>query len=104
MNADGSNPVRLTNDPGIDEDPSVHPSGRFIAFDSDRSGDLDIYQMRIDGSNVIQIEEPDSQDFDPVYSPDGRSSSSFPIAIETTMSSTSSPTPRPSLFASPTTS
>ncbi|MBA4115239.1 MAG: PD40 domain-containing protein, partial [Rubrobacter sp.] len=36
MNADGSNVTRLTNNPGMDDDPDWSPYGSRIAFTSDR--------------------------------------------------------------------
>ena len=40
MNADGSAPTRLTNDPATDDLPSISPDGRKVAFSSDREGNL----------------------------------------------------------------
>src|SRR5579859_3882472 len=45
MNPDGSNPVRLTNNPANDTDPAWSPDGTRLAFDSNRSGSLEIWAM-----------------------------------------------------------
>ena len=56
MNADGSNEVRLTNDPSADLDPDWSPDGTHIAFASDRDRDIyEIYVMKADGSGQTNI-------------------------------------------------
>jgi len=51
MNADGTNPTRLTNNPAFDALPAWSPDGTKIAFFSDRDGNGDIYVMNADGTN-----------------------------------------------------
>jgi len=53
-NADGSNVIRLTNDPGDDGQPAWSPDGTRIAFTSNRDGYAGVYIMNADGSNVEQ--------------------------------------------------
>jgi pimeloyl-ACP methyl ester carboxylesterase/dipeptidyl aminopeptidase/acylaminoacyl peptidase len=72
MNADGSNPQRLTDDPAYDAWPTWSPDGSRIAFMSDRSGNPDIYVMDADGSNVRQLTSDPANDIWPEWSPDGR--------------------------------
>ena len=43
---------RITEHSSIDTSPSFSPDGKFIAFNSDRSGLQQLYVMRSDGSNV----------------------------------------------------
>ncbi len=50
----------------------LSPDGQWLAFDSDRSGNMDIYKMRIDGSGLQQLTRSPADDFFPSWSPDGR--------------------------------
>src|SRR5262249_23972618 len=45
MNADGSNPVRLTVDSHADQEPDWFPDGGKIVFDSNRDGNAEIWVM-----------------------------------------------------------
>ncbi len=49
MDANGSNPRRITRHPGIDATPTWSPAGNQIAFTSDRSGSPQIYIVDADG-------------------------------------------------------
>lgn len=71
MNADGSDPINLTNDPAFDREPSWSPDGMQIAFSSARDGNAEIYVMNADGSNVIRLTDNPTTDEVPVWSPDG---------------------------------
>ena len=51
---------------------SVSPDGQWLAFDSDRSGNGDIYKMRVDGSGLQQLTRGPADEFRPQWSPDGR--------------------------------
>src|SRR2546425_8525705 len=68
MNADGSNPTRLTNNPAADVDPASSPDGTKIAFASNRDGDYTIYVMNADGSNPRRLTAGRA----PAWSPDGK--------------------------------
>ena len=70
---DGSEPKQLTADAFIDQQPSVSGDGRYIVFQSNRSGSRNIWRLDIDGSNPKQLTEGVTEDADPVCSPDGRS-------------------------------
>jgi eukaryotic-like serine/threonine-protein kinase len=50
----------------------VSPDGQWVAFDSDRSGNMDIYKMRIDGTGLQQLTRNPADEFQPSWSPDGR--------------------------------
>jgi dipeptidyl aminopeptidase/acylaminoacyl peptidase len=51
----------------------VSPDGRWLVFDTDRSGNADLYRMPLDGSAEPEQLTRDSADqFYPTYSPDGR--------------------------------
>jgi dipeptidyl aminopeptidase/acylaminoacyl peptidase len=71
MNADGSNPTRITNNSFSDRQPSWSPDGTKIAFVSDRDGNDEIYVMNVDGSNQTRLTNSAGFDFDPAWSPDG---------------------------------
>lgn len=55
MNADGSDQVRLTNNPANDVNPSLSPDGSMITFASDRDGNWEIYSMRTDGTQQMRL-------------------------------------------------
>ena len=55
VRADGSDVVRLTEDPSYNSDPAWSPDGRRIAFASNRDGTFQIHVMNADGSDVRQI-------------------------------------------------
>ena len=81
MDADGANPINLTNHDAIDETPDWSPDGRQIAFSSDRNKDWEfethamnweIYVMNPDGTNPINLTNHLASDGSPDWSPDGR--------------------------------
>jgi len=55
MNADGSNPVRLTSPPGKDGHPSWSPDGKQITFHRTVLGHGQVYVMNADGSAVKRL-------------------------------------------------
>jgi TolB protein len=56
----------------IDEESSWSPDGKVIAFDSIRSGKLNIYTWKIDTRELKRITMTDANDFTPEFSPDGK--------------------------------
>lgn len=71
VDADGSNPVRLTDNPSEDWAPSWAPDGTRIAFASDRSGIDQVFVMGADGSAVTQLTDEPAGNNGPSWSPDG---------------------------------
>lgn len=73
MNADGTNPINLTNDPkGHDYAPVWSPDHIKIAFTSSRDLNDEIYVMNADGTNQVNLtNNADSADSLPCWSPDG---------------------------------
>lgn len=72
MNADGSNPNRLTNDNADDYGPDWSPDGKKIAFYDLSNGGRQIYIMNADGSNVTQLKTGNTFDYTPAWSPNGK--------------------------------
>ena len=60
-NADGSDPVQLTDNPGTDENATFSPNGDWIVFTSDQGGAIDLWIMRSDGTDHRQL----TDDIDP---------------------------------------
>ena len=65
MDADGNNPLNLTNNPASDESPSWSPDSQSIAFHSDRDGNTEIYVMDADGSNPLNLTNHPAPDYQP---------------------------------------
>jgi Tol biopolymer transport system component len=63
MNADGSQPTNVTNDPGSDTTPAWSPDGGRIAFSTDRNGSFDVYIMNADGSEPRNLTAEPTEDF-----------------------------------------
>jgi Tol biopolymer transport system component len=77
MDADGSDPRRLTFNDAHDHMLSWSPDGTRIAFASDRDGNYEIYVMAVpdgsdaDGSNPQRLTDNDADEWFPSWSPDG---------------------------------
>ncbi len=72
VRTDGTGESRLTDDVFKDRRPQWSPDGKQIAFDSDRSGNYDIWTINSDGSGLRQItDDPDSAFVNATWSPDG---------------------------------
>ncbi len=70
--AGGGNATRLTDEKGADGWPTWSPDGQRIAFHSDRSGNWDIWSIKIDGSGLTRLTEHPAADRHPAWSPDGK--------------------------------
>ena len=65
MNADGSNPVNLSNNGANDSGPSWSPDGTRIAFNRDD----DIFLMNADGTNQIALTSGQVRNWQPAWKP-----------------------------------
>jgi TolB protein len=71
--ANGSNPVNLTNSKAADIQPAWSSNGRYIAFVSKRDHDWDeIYVMNADGTGQRRLTKNDTLDDSPSWSPDSQ--------------------------------
>ena len=72
MDADGSNPIRLTTTQESDTNPAWAPDGRRIAFQSKRDGDWEVYATNADASGEpSNLTNDPAADTEPSWSPDG---------------------------------
>ena len=74
MNADGSEPRRLTTAPGYDGGPFFSPDGEWIIwrrFDA-QGMNADVHTMKKDGSDVQRVTDFQSMSWAPFYHPSGK--------------------------------
>ncbi len=62
---------RVTFAPGLEDEPSFSPDGKFLAYTTDERGNLDIVVQPLSGGEVIRIAETDADEAEPAWSPDG---------------------------------
>lgn len=65
--------LQVITTPEEESFPGVSPDGKWLAFTSNRSGNLDIWLKRLPRGGLIQVTTHESDDWDPVWSPDGKS-------------------------------
>ena len=71
MDADGSNKVQLTTNPGWDGHPDWSPDGTKIMYVARTDWSYDIWVMDPDGSNKVQLTTEPGFEYAPDWSPDG---------------------------------
>ena len=71
MDVDGSNRIRVTNNPAADRHPDWSPDGRQIAFQSHRDGSWDIFLVTLNTYVETQITSDPGEHKEPSWSPDG---------------------------------
>lgn len=64
--------MRLTNSKGLDDGPEYTPDGKYIYFNSVRSGLMQIWRMKPDGSDQEQVTNDDYNNWFAHISPDGK--------------------------------
>ena len=62
----------MTKDGGNDGWPTWAPDGGRIAFESDRSGNWDIWVMNPDGTGLTNLTQSPEDELYPAWSPDGK--------------------------------
>ncbi|MDR1556622.1 MAG: transporter [Tannerellaceae bacterium] len=71
--ATGGEEKRLTTAEGLDDGPEYSPDGRYIWFNSVRSGLMQVWRMKADGSEQTQMTSDDNRNsWFPHVSPDGQ--------------------------------
>lgn len=68
----GGTETRLTTATGLDDGPEYSPDGKYIYFNSFRTGRMQIWRMRANGSQPEQITSDAYANWFPHLSPDGR--------------------------------
>ncbi len=63
--------TRLTFGDGLQTDPTFSPDGRFIAYSSNRGGNLDIWVQPVAGGDAVPVTRSAADDTQPSWSPDG---------------------------------
>lgn len=67
----GGEETRLTTAKGLDDGPEYTPDGKYIYFNSERTGHMQIWRMKADGSEQTQVTFGPENDWFPHFSPDG---------------------------------
>jgi Tol biopolymer transport system component len=62
----------LTKEPGYDAEATVSPTGDRIVFTSTRTGDIELFSMKLDGSDMKQLTNVPGYDGGAFYSWDGK--------------------------------
>jgi len=71
-NLDGTEPVRLTVDEGVESDPAFSPDGRFIAFSAQYDGNTDVFILPTEGGIPQRLTWHPGDDIVRGFSPDGK--------------------------------
>lgn len=62
----------LTSGSQVIEAHDVSPDGRWLVFDSNRRGNMDLYRMPLGGGDAVPLTDFPGDEFAPRWSPDGR--------------------------------
>jgi eukaryotic-like serine/threonine-protein kinase len=62
---------RITGEAGLQIQPSWSPDGEFVAYASDRNGNMDNVIQPVSGGAVRQITNDPADDYAPAWSPNG---------------------------------
>jgi TolB protein len=64
--------TQFTSDKAFEQYPDWSPDGKFLVFDSSRSGNQDIWIQPVAGGEAIQVTSNPAMDMRPSWSPDGK--------------------------------
>ena len=64
--------IRVTTGNEVSEVSDVSPDGKWLAFDSNRRGNMDIYRMPVGGGDAVRLTDSPQDEFNPQWSPDGK--------------------------------
>jgi Tol biopolymer transport system component len=65
-------PGGLTRGNSTDRQPTYSPDGQWVAFSSNRGGNLDLWSVNRENGTVRRLTDDPADDWDVAYSPDGR--------------------------------
>ncbi len=68
----GASPRWLTHGNSTDRQPVYSPAGDWVAFTSNRDGNLDLWKVSTSTGSVVRITEHAAEDWDPAFTADGR--------------------------------
>lgn len=71
-NSDGSAPVRLTVDEGIESNPVFSPDGKLIAFSAQYDGNTDVFVVPVEGGTPTRLTWHPGADLVRGFTPDGK--------------------------------
>jgi Tol biopolymer transport system component len=72
ISAEGGEEVRLTSEGSLSDGPEYTPDGRWIYYNSTRSGLMQIWRMRPNGAQQEQVTNDEFNNWFPHISPDGK--------------------------------
>lgn len=64
--------VRVTTGNEVSEMADVSPDGKWLLFDSNRRGNMDIYRIPIGGGDAVPLTDAPEDEWGPQWSPDGK--------------------------------
>ena len=70
---DGSQPIRITVDGGIESDPYFSPDGKLIAFSAQYDGNTDVFIIPVEGGIPVRLTWHPGNDIVKGFTPDGGS-------------------------------
>lgn len=72
ISSDGGEEIRLTSTPGLSDGPEFSPDGKYIYFNSTRTGLMQLWRMKTDGTEQEQLTNDEFNNWFAHVSPDGK--------------------------------